>query len=71
MYNHNSGTLETKEPNINLYTAAIVVTTTLSPANQKVTLILPEIKGHRAPKLISRWIMVPDEYWIVAQSSLK
>ena len=54
MYNHNSGTLETKEPNINLYTAAIVVTTTLSPANQKVTLILPEIKGHRAPKLISR-----------------
>ena len=25
MYNHNSGTLETKEPNINLYTAAIVV----------------------------------------------
>ena len=50
MYNHNSGTLETKEPNINLYTAAIVVTTTLSPANQKVTLILPEIKYNRQPE---------------------
>ena len=30
------------------------INNTLSPANQKVTLILPEIKGHRAPKLISR-----------------